>query len=188
MFSEPCGSDLCTFVFVPGKGIILGTAVIYTHLCTLVFVPGKGITLGTAVIYTHLCTLVFVPGKGITLGTAVIYTHLCTLVFVPGKGITLGTHKLSLSVSWYFGRYTHARAHTRMHTHTRGRKGLNVCSDQISILFEVRVSFFTSSCSVLKRDLRHLSQNGTVQDRWSLAWICIYVHTHICRVPQPAMV
>ena len=92
MFSEPCGSDLCTFVFVSGKGIILGTAV--------------------------------------------IYTHLCTLVFVPGKGITLGTHKLSLSVSWYVGRYTHARAHTRMHTHTRGRKGLNVCSDQISILFE----------------------------------------------------
>jgi hypothetical protein len=65
---------------------------------------------------------------------------MCTLVFVPGKGIILGAHKLSLShthmVSGKVYTRARARAHTHTHTHTRGRKGLNMCSDEVSIQFE----------------------------------------------------
>ena len=87
--------------------------------------------------------------------------------------------------------HTHTRSilegmHTRTHTHTHGAERAQMCVP-IKSRFNsrIRVSFFTSSFSILTRDLRRLSQNGTVQPRWALAWIyntCI--HTYIWTAHQ----
>jgi hypothetical protein len=87
------------------------------------------------------------------------------------------TQTLSLThthvVSWKVYTHTHTHAHT--HTHTHGAERAQMCVP-IKSRFNsrIRVSFFTSSCSILTRDQtrRRLSQNGTVQARWALAWIC----------------